>query len=334
MKRGDHVKRVGILVLALALCLSLCGCSRLPISQSASYLDTTVRVAIYDNENTFLLDTCMTHIQQREELWSRTLEDSDVSKINAAAGQPVEISADTAQLVRTAAEFTEKTDGAFDITVAPILDLWAAAQESGALPSEEALSVAAALRGTVAVDENTVTLPFPKSGIDLGGIAKGQIADELAVILKEGGSNSALIDLGGNILTVGTHPDGQPFRVGIVDPRDSQKLIGSVEASNMSVVTSGSYERGYQVGDVLYSHIVDPRTGVPVDNDLLSVTVLSPRSVEADALSTACFVMGLNEAKALIESLPDTEAVFVTAAGDIVATSGAKFTDNREQTDE
>lgn len=308
-----------------AILLLCTGCTEVqPLSRTAALLDTVVTISLYDTQDTALLDECMEWISKREALWSRTAENSDIARINAAGGETVTVAEETAALLLTAQTYAWLTDGAFDMTIAPLTDLWDLAAQSGALPDEKALNKATALVGAenVQISGCDVTLPDAQAAIDLGGIAKGQIADELSALLSEHGCESAIIDLGGNIFLHGSRPNGTDFHVGIADPRADGEVIAAVAVSNGSVVTSGSYERRYYVGEQSFSHILDPHTGEPVENDLLSVTILSPTSVDGDALSTACFVMGLEKARDFIGQFDDIDAVFVTAEGEVIATEG------------
>ena len=166
-----------------------------------------------------------------------------------------------------------------------------------------------------------MTLTDPKSAIDLGGIAKGYMADQLKEYLLGEGVTSAIINLGGNVLTIGEKPDGTSFNIGIQKPFDKQNAtITSVQVKDSSVVTSGSYERYFKLGDTIYHHILNTETGYPCDNGLLSVTILSKESIDGDALSTACFTLGLEEGQKLIESLEDIDAIFVTDDYEIIDT--------------
>ena len=174
----------------------------------------------------------------------------------------------------------------------------------------------------LSIDGRIVTLK--KGSVDLGGIAKGYIADRVAAVLKEQGVRSALVDLGGNIVTVGNKA-GQPFRIGIKDPADPASLCAVLDGQDVSIVTSGIYERGFDQDGVRYHHLLDPATGMPVQNTLASVTVVCKNSADADALSTACFVMGEEQGIALIESLSDTEALFIRRDGEIRSTSGLHY---------
>ena len=174
----------------------------------------------------------------------------------------------------------------------------------------------------IKVEGNTVTLTDPEARIDLGGIAKGYIADRLKEYLKDEGIEHALIDLGGNMLTLGRRYDGNDFRIGIQKPfADTGTAMAVVSVNDKSVVTSGDYERYFEKDGVIYHHILDPDTGYPVQNDLDQVTIISDQSVDGDALSTTCFAMGLEDGLELIRSLDGIEAVFVTKDGEMHTSS-------------
>ena len=240
---------------------------------------------------------------------------------------PVTVSKETAQLIETALDYSARSDGAFDITIAPLLDLWnfKPEQHEGTVPDadqiQEALSHVDYKK--VQLDGATVTLLDPQASIDLGGIAKGYIADRLRDYLISEGYDSALINLGGNILTVGAKPDGSAFRVGIRKPfSESGEQLETVACKDRSVVTSGTYERYFEQDGKRYHHILSPSDGYPVENGLASVTILSPSSTDADALSTACFVLGPEKGLELIESLDGIEALFVTDELEEISSSG------------
>lgn len=317
------MKKAGAVMLSLLVCLVIfTSCGDTPRTKTTMALDTVCAVTVYEARCETLVDTVMAHIARREALWSRTVKTSDIARLNAANGEAVTVDADTAALLRTAVEQTART-AAFDVTTATLTDLWKSAAARGALPTEGELAAALDTVGAdkLVLDGTRVTLT-DGAGVDLGGIAKGRIADEAAAILLEGGCHSALIDLGGNIVAVGAHPNGDPFTVGIAHPTKDNALAATVAVTNGAVVTSGSYQRGYEIGGVWYSHILDPKTGQPVQNDLLSVTILAASACEADALSTACFVMGYEAARAFVDSTEGVEAVFVLTDGRVVATSG------------
>ncbi len=315
---------VTVLLCIVLLIAILGGCAARPLTQTDFLLDTTCSITVYDPADETALLLATDRVASDEQRWSRTIDSSDIALLNRGDLQTV--SDDTAALLRTALDWSARTDGAFDITTAPLTDLWKAAEEQGHPPSQADIADTLTRVGFdhVTLDGNAVTLQNGTM-IDLGAIAKGAIADRAAAVLRRQGCHSALIDLGGNIVAVGEKPDGSPFTVGIADPQSPDKLVATVLVTDGAVVTSGSYERGYRIGGIWYSHILDPKTGVPVQNDLLSVTVLAPRATDADALSTACFVMGYEKARAFVDALDSVEAVFVTTDGAVQATAGVQF---------
>ena len=255
-----------------------------------------------------------------------TVEDSEISAINRAGGQPVDVSDETAELIKLGIEYGELSGGLFDITIAPASTLWDFKDnESGTLPDAGALKEAVTHIDyrQIQVDKDTVTLSDPDARIDLGGIAKGYIADRLKDYLEEEGVRHALINLGGNMAAVGDRYGGGPFRIGLQKPFASEgTAMTSVEITDQSVVTSGCYERYFEKDGTIYHHILDPRTGYPIQNGLYQVTIISDSSADGDALSTACYALGLEKGMELIESLEGIEAVFVTSDYEIQATSG------------
>ena len=320
------MKRYYRLILLCMVMVLLCGCSlttKEPFSKTGFHFDTVITITLYDSKNEKILNTCFDYCKEFENLVSRTIKTSEISKINHANGQPVEVSDTTIELLKKGIEFGELTDGAFDITIAPLGELWNFKNNPRNVPSEADINEALSHVNykNILIDGNTVTLTDPKAAIDLGGIAKGYIADQLKEYLLGENVTSAIINLGGNVLTVGNKPDGNAFHIGIQKPFDEQNAtITSVSAKDSSVVTSGSYERYFKVNDTIYHHIINTETGYPCDNGLLSVTILSEESIDGDALSTACFALGLDEGRKLIESLEGVDAIFVTDEFEIIDT--------------
>ena len=256
---------------------------------------------------------------------SATIETSEISKINNADGEPVSVSDDTAELIEKGIEYGEISGGLFDITIAPASGLWNFTDnEDKTLPDPDELAEAVSHIDyrCVHVDGNTVVLTDPEAQIDLGGIAKGYIADRLKEYLEGEGIEHALIDLGGNMLALGGRYDGTDFRIGLQKPfAETGTAMAALSINDQSVVTSGDYERYFEKDGVIYHHILAPSTGYPVQNDLDQVTIISERSVDGDALSTTCFAMGLEDGMELIRSLDGVEAIFVTKDGEIHTSS-------------
>lgn len=295
------------------------------VSNTGFYLDTVITITVYGTEDGSVINDCFDLLGEYEAMLSRTSENSDIWNINHSGGEPVEVSEETAELIQLALDYSELSDDAFDISLAPYSILWDFQNNTGNIPSEEEIAEAGAHvgLGNLHLEGATVTLDDPDAAIDLGGIAKGYIADRVKDLLLSEGYESALINLGGNVLTVGSKPDGSDFKIGIREPfADASQLSAVVAVSDKSVVTSGTYERYFMVDDVIYHHILDPKTGYPIQNGLQSVTILSDLSVDGDALSTTCFVMGLEDGMELIESLEDIEAMFITDDGELHYSSG------------
>lgn len=323
---GFYRNRPAAAAALAALLLSGCraGADKPVMTKTAVALNTTVVLSIYDDDaDEGLLEVCVREITRYENLFSRTLPGSDISRINAAGGEWVTVSSDTLALIRESVRVSEMSGGAFDITVEPLSSLWNFTGDHPLVPADAAIADAVGHIGyaRINIQGDRVRLADPDAGIDLGGAAKGYIADRLREYLEENGVKSALINLGGNVLAIGGK-NGGDFSIGIRDPAGDESLAATVRVRNRSVVTSGSYERGFTQNGVWYHHILDPSTGRPVDNGLASVTILSDHSVLGDMLSTACFVLGREKGMRLIEDIPDVEALFIDTEGGQYRSSG------------
>lgn len=265
-----------------------------------------------------------------EMLFSHTLPESDLNRVNESAGRTVETSSELADLVGKSLRHCEATGGLFDITMGPVVSLWDFHQ--GTIP--DAKLVESALSHVdyrkVEVGRSSVRLADPSARITLGGIAKGYIADAVLDLLSFRGIKHAIVNLGGNVAVIGGKPDGSPFNVGIRAPissKDSSETpIISIPLMNGSLVTSGTYERCFVRDGKRYHHILDPRTGYPAATNLESATIIARSSLDADGFSTAPLVAGLPEARRLIEPLEGIEAVFIETGGTLSATSGVRLT--------
>lgn len=312
------IKKKFLGVLLLTVCVIFTGCSSKtsePISKTGLYFDTVIKIDIYDSTDTELLNNCFTYCEEFENLVSRTIETSEISQINQSNGESITVSDTTIELIQKGIEYGDMTSGKFDITIAPLSELWDIKNNPGIVPSNDEIQEALSHVNykNIQIDGNEVTLLDSETSIDLGGIAKGYMADQLKEYLVSQGVESALINLGGNILTIGSKPNGQAFKLGIQKPFDKQgAAITAIDSIDSSLVSSGVYERYFEVDGNRYHHILDTSTGYPYDNGLLGVSIMSPKSVDGDALSTSCFALGLEDGMKLIKSIENTEAIFIT----------------------
>lgn len=296
-----------------------------PLVATEFLFDTIITLTVYGSQA--VLDEALERCRFFEAAFSRTKEGSDVHRINAAAGARVEVAPETADVIGKALEYCEQSDGLFDITIGAVTQLWDF--KEGVRPSDEALAEAVRhidWRG-VTVEGTAVQLADPQAALDLGGIAKGYIADDLVGLLRERGVESACINLGGNVAVLGAKPDGTPWNVGVQDPNGAaQDVIAAVACENASVVTSGLYERQFTEDGVLYYHILDPRTGYPVETDLVSTSLKTASSTDGDAMATMLFLMGHDAALACVNEDARFEGLVVEEGGAISLTDHATFT--------
>ena len=289
-----------------------------PVSATSFKLNTIVKVTIYDSQDESLLQEVMDLCDQYEKVFSRTLAESELYRLNrqelpSEDGKTFDISPELAALTAKGLEYS---------TVSSLWDFTSGAKK---IPAKTEIEEALPLVNYKNVELSDARIRFEKQGmgLDLGAIAKGYIADKMKEFLISKGVKSAIIDLGGNVLCVGKRPDNKPFRIGIQRPfAGRSETVATVEIEDKSVVSSGIYERYFEKNGTLYHHILNPKTGYPYENDLVSVTIISDKSVDGDGLSTSCFALGLEEGMALVESLDGIHAVFITADGELYLTKG------------
>lgn len=319
----------------LSILLLMTGCSNepsdIPLASGTSLaFDTIITITIYENTSDIALtkkdaevviDQVTSLCTKYENMLSKTIKSSDIDQINQANGQPVYVNPETFMLIKEAIAYSEKTNGLIDITVSVAKDLWDFSTQdenaaSTVIPSDSMIQkkLKHVDYHMITLDEanNTVTLSDPDAQIDLGFIAKGYIADQIKELLIKNNIENAIINLGGNVLTLGQKPSGQSFIVGIEKPFDKESFIDKIPVSGKSVVTSGIYERYFKVDGAIYHHIIDPGTGHPVNTDLLSATIIADTSMQADALSTTCILLGKEKATEYLNNQPDVSAILVT----------------------
>ena len=310
-------KRIACLLLLLPVFLfsASAGCADgtpRKISEVGFYLDTVITLTAYTDDGQVLKDG-LEECGRLEKILSRTVEGSDVWRINHANGQPVVVSDETAEVLGCALEVSRLSGGAFDVTIAPVSVLWDFTSGRAVLPDAGEISRAVGLVDYTAVrlEGNTVTMPAGMM-IDLGGIAKGYIADRVKEYLENRGIQHAILSFGGNIVAIGKKPDGSPWKVGVqdIDRPTGEYMLVAVNTGG-STVTSGIYERGFTLDGVRYHHLLSPETGWPVQNELASVTIFSDSSMWGDALATAAFVLGPEAGLDLINQTEGAEALFI-----------------------
>lgn len=303
------------------------------ISNTYYNLGTINEVTLYDvNKKTGekILEECGSILMDIDNKMSNTIKSSDVSKINKNAGKAyTKISKDTYYVIKKSIEFSNISNDTFDISVGPLIDLWSIGTDNAKVPNKEEIENILPLVDYSKIllnDENlSVKLSEENMKIDLGGIAKGYAADKIYDYLKSENIKSAIINLGGNILTLGSKNNDQPFSIGIQDPTMPRgNSIGNIKVSNKSVVTSGIYERYIEKDNKIYHHMLNPHTGYPFENNLNSVTIVSDESIICDALSTTTFGLGLDSGMKLIESLNNVDAIFITKNKKIYLSSNLK----------
>lgn len=318
---------------ASALLLAGCAGRLQPITRTELDMATVCSITVWQR-NDSAVDAAFERIRDIDRKMSVQRDDSELSAINRAAGGPaVKVSPDTFEVIKEGLSFSKLSDGAFDITVGPLVNLWGIGTDHARVPSAEEIAKVLPLVNwrNVELDETRVTVRLKVAGmaLDLGAIAKGYAADEAARLLASAGVKAALIDLGGNVYTLGSKPDQTPWRIGLQDPdpraRRGTRVAVLTYPGTKTVVTSGVYERFFEQNGVRYHHILDTKTGAPVRNGLSAVTIITDVSMIADAYSTLVFILGLERGRQLVEQSGGAiQAVFITDGGAIFATEGAK----------
>ncbi|MGE4584456.1 MAG: FAD:protein FMN transferase [Sphaerochaeta sp.] len=319
---------IGLLVVMLAA-----SCSKAPVEPQAEsflMLGTVCKITIYDNPNEEAFTAAFSRLREIEQKMSLHIETSELSEINRNAGiKPVKVSADTYAVIKKALEIAKLSNGAFDPTIGPLVEAWDIGGDNPRRPSDEELANLLPLIGydRVITDDANQSVMLKDKGmiLDLGGIAKGYAADQAAAVLKEHHVQKAIVNLGGNVLTLGRKPDGTLWRIGVQDPdleRGDYAII--VQLDDTSLVTSGPYERFFVLDGITYHHILDTKTGYPVQSDLTSASIITKSSFLADALSTSVYALGYEKGMEMIDKLEGVEAIFFTKDKKILLSNGVK----------
>ncbi|MBQ6621495.1 MAG: FAD:protein FMN transferase [Mogibacterium sp.] len=340
--------RIAAFLAVLCLIISQTGCNSnrnvRPVTGEEYYLDTICRISVYEinggpdeAEAQEAIRLAFERCKELDQKLTNKNDTSEVGQINAAGGEWVAVSDDTIEVIKAGIRYGELSDGAFDITIGPVTDLWdfhaAELGQEPVVPDREVVDRALKHVDYRAVEirDGEVRLNDPEAKLDLGGIAKGYVADEMTEVLEEAGVTSAIINLGGNISAIGVKPDGSDFVIGIEKPySDRTEMIGSTRVRDATVVTSGVYERQFELDGKIYHHVLSTETGFPVETDLDAVSLVAAKghSMDADAMSTICLIKGLQDGKDFIERTDGVEAAFCLADGTIERTEGMKLKDD------
>jgi len=326
-----------IIILALILIFAFTGCNsegknevvnNSKISSSEFLLDTHVNITLYGTEDESIFKKIFEEIERLENILSVHIEGSDLDLLKDNAGiKPVKVNEDTIKIIEKSIEYSKLTDGLFDITAGPLIKLWGIGTESAKIPTEDEINEAVNLINykKIQIDKNnsTVFLEDKDMIADLGAIAKGYIADKVEEKLYVLGVESAIINLGGNVQLIGAKPDGSLFRIGIQDPDESRGgNIGIYTGRDVTIVSSGDYERFFIEDGVRYHHILNPKTGYPADTEIKSVSIITDESFEADALSTSVLLSGWTKGIEMVEGLDNVEAIFINKDHEVYVTEG------------
>lgn len=341
-----HRKHSILILLIITLLMAGCQASEAEkpeeeFSKTNFVLGTVVTISLYDNGSEEILEKAFARLLEIENLMSANLEASEIGQINLLAGkEPVPVSEETYKVIEKGIYYGEVSKGTFDISMEPVVDLWKIGTGDARVPSEEELQLALSKVSfeKIQLDETNQTAFLPEygMGLDLGGIAKGYAADEIVRLLKAEGVSSAMLNLGGNVFAMGSKIDGSTWNIGIQNPFDERnQYFGIASIANQTVVTSGPYERYFEENGKRYHHIFDTATGMPVENNIASVTVIADSSIDGDALSTTLFALGIEEGLALVETLEGVDCIYVDYDKKVTVSTGLRDSfviENKEYT--
>lgn len=334
--KTSFFKRSCLVFTVISAALWMSGCSgerpltgKEPVSKSAFLLNTVVTITLYDTTDTSIIDQAFALCEEFEGKISRTIADSQISIMNNRNPDETvfDLEEDLEDLLSKSLYYSQMSEGVFEMTIAPLSSLWDFTGENPSVPPAQEIEsrLSAVDYHNIVMEEGQIKFLSPDTKIDLGAIAKGWIADQLKTFLLEKGVKSAVINLGGNVLCVGSKPDGTPFKIGVQKPFEKRnETIGVLDIDDLSVVSSGVYERYFIEDGINYHHLLDPNTGYPFDNGLISVTIISKESVDGDGLSTVCFGLGVEKGIELLDTIPDTYGIFIMEDGTLHFSEGAR----------
>jgi len=282
-----------------------------PLKQTEMIMGTLVEITVIPG-NEKAIREAFEALKKVDLLMSTYKEDSEISILNREG--KAQVSEETLEVIEDAIKFSNLTDGAFDITCRPLINLWKKAKKEEKLPAEMEIEEAISLVGyqRIILEGNQIRLEKKGMQIDLGGIAKGYAVDKAIEALKKNGIKRALVNAGGDLYALGIDPQGEKWQIGVQDPREEDKIIDIIKVKDKAVATSGDYRRYFTLEGKRFSHIVNPKTGLTVQDVPMSVTIIGPDATTTDALSTGVFVLGPEEGMKLIESLPEVEGMIIS----------------------
>jgi len=326
-------------ILILSFVISGCGQSiqtntsqlmETPYKKTEFLMGTVITISIYDEEKEDALDLAFARIETLAEKLAVNNKDSEVDLINENAGvKPYKVSDEVYDVILAGKEYSERAKGSFDISIGSLTSLWHIGYPDERKPLQSEIDAVLPLINYQNIElneeEHTVFLKNKGMKLDLGAIAKGYIADQAVCVLNSNKVTTAIINLGGNIYVMGNNPSGNKWTIGIQDPFSAREnIVGNISVSNKSVVTSGIYERYLEVDGVKFHHLLNPKDGYPIHNDIAGITIISDKSIDGDALSTSLFTKGIKEALNYIEKMEGVEAIFVSRDKKIYMTPGIK----------
>lgn len=310
-----------------------------PITRTETLLHTVVQLQVYHEGTEDIIQEAVDYMVEMEAQLSTNVKDSDVYRINKMAGiEPVEVRPETFDIIQRAIKIAEESVGLFDISIGALTNLWQIGSEDARVPSDEEIQEAIKHIDykKIILDEENMTVMLEDEGmaLELGGISKGYIGSGVVDILRENNVTTAIVNLGGNVIVMGTSPNSdEGWNVGVQDPDEVRgEIVGTQRVKNAAIVTSGIYERYLEVDGHRYHHIMDPRTGYPLDNEISGVTVFAPTSFDGDSYSTALFLMGIDEGIEFINSKEGFEVAYIDKEGGVHLSDGIK--DSFELTNE
>jgi thiamine biosynthesis lipoprotein len=317
-----------LLVFILILIFVTKNTPKLTSERSFYALGTIINLKAFGKESERAINEAIQRLVDIDDKMSAFKNSSEISKINKNAGFPPQVvSNDTFYVIDKAITYSELSDGTFDPTIRPLVSLWGIGTNSERIPEkneiEEKLKLVNYRDILLNKTDNYIGLKYQHQSIDVGGIAKGYAADEVINIFIKHDIKSAIVDLGGNIFVLGDKNNGSPWNVGIQNPFEPRgNHVGILSLKNKSIVTSGNYERFFMKNGESFHHIIDPKTGYPSKSKVISATIISDKSIDGDGLSTGVYIMGIDKAMKLIESLKGIDAIFITEDKNVYITSG------------